>query len=340
MSVLSIKDFSVELPQGAGERPILSNVNLHVDAGETVGLVGESGSGKSVTSRSVLGLLPSGSLTTGEVRVDGEDVLTMGAKKLRRLRSQTAAMIFQDPTASINPMRRIGDFLTEGARVNLGLSRKQAEAKAIDLLDAVGIRDAAHTLRRYPHEFSGGMLQRVMIAGALMSDPRLLLADEPTTALDVTTQAEVVAILLRLASERQAGLLFVTHNLELAAAVCDRIYVMYAGQVVETQTADSLFTSPRHPYTSGLLASTPTLTGREGRLSVIPGRPLSLAESPQGCLFAPRCPFAEPECEQARQTLRPVALDVEVACRRAEHIAHALREQVSDQSHLPKGTVA
>ena len=173
-----------------------------------------------------------------------------------------------------------------------------------------------------------------------MSEPRLLLADEPTTALDVTTQAEVVSILLRLASERRAGLLFVTHNLELAAAVCDRIYVMYAGQVVETQAANSLFTSPRHPYTSGLLASTPSLTGREGRLSVIPGRPLSLAEAPHGCLFAPRCPFVEPECEQARQTLQPVGVDVEVACRRAEHIAGALQEQVSGQSHLRKWPVS
>jgi oligopeptide/dipeptide ABC transporter ATP-binding protein len=331
MSVLEVKDLSIALPAGRSERPILSDVSLHVGEGETVGLVGESGSGKSVTSRSALGLLPPGAVTSGQVRVMGSDVLTMNAKELRAHRSSTASMVFQDPTASINPMRRLGDFLTEGARVTLGMSKQAAEAKAIELLEAVGIRNPRSALRSHPHQFSGGMLQRVMIAAALLPDPRLILADEPTTALDVTTQAEVVSILLRLARERRVGLLFVTHNLELAAAVCDRIYVMYAGQVVETQTADNLFTSPRHPYTAGLLASTPTLAG-QGRLDAIPGRPLSLSEAPGGCLFAPRCSFVQPECEQSRPPLRTVEPGVQAACRRSPEIAPALQELVTKAS--------
>ncbi len=330
MNVLDVLGLTVALPAGRGERPILSGVSLHIGEGETVGLVGESGSGKSVTARSALGLLPPGAVTQGEVRVMGADVLTMGTKELRRLRSRTASMVFQDPTASINPMRRLGDFLTEGARLSSGTSRQAAEGRAIELLEAVGIRDPERALRSHPHQFSGGMLQRVMIAAALMPDPRLILADEPTTALDVTTQAEVVSILLRLARERQVGLLFVTHNLELAAAVCDRVYVMYAGQVVETQSADRLFTRPRHPYTAGLLASTPTLAG-QGRLDAIPGRPLSLSEAPHGCRFAPRCAFVERACEETPQHLQPLEPGVEVACRRSPEIAADLQRRVTGQ---------
>ncbi|MFC5184493.1 ABC transporter ATP-binding protein [Actinomadura harenae] len=317
-TLLEIDDLTVRLASGAA-RPVLDGVALRVARGESVGLVGESGSGKSVTSRAALGLLPAGATATGTVRVAGDDVLTMSAARLRELRRREVAMVFQDPRASINPVRRIGDFVTEGLRAG-GTPARAARATAEELLEAVGITDPRRALRRFPHEFSGGMLQRVMIAGALAGGPRLLLADEPTTALDVTTQAEVIAILTRLQAERGTGLLFVTHDLDLAAAVCDRIYVMYAGRIVEEQTAEGLFARPRHPYTAGLLAATPRMGSGEPPRGV-PGRPVSLAENPEGCAFAARCRLAAPECAAERPALRLVD-GVSVACHRAEEPIH------------------
>ncbi|MFF5209293.1 ABC transporter ATP-binding protein [Streptosporangium sp. NPDC000396] len=316
MAILEIKDLSIRLPDGHAARPILDSVSLRVDRGETVGLVGESGSGKSVACRSVLGLLPERSRADGEVNVAGTNVLTASRAQLRRLRSHQVSMIFQDPRASLNPMRRIGDFLTEGLRA-AGVPSAAAGTRAEELLEAVGIRDPRGALRRYPHQFSGGMLQRVVIAGALAGEPELLLADEPTTALDVTTQAEVISILTRLQAERGTGLLFVTHDLELAAAICDRIYVMYAGRIVEAQPATRLFENPRHPYTAGLLASTPRLEPGAAPPRPIPGQPLSLAEAPSGCAFAARCPLAEPQCSAQTPTLREYG-DGLAACLRAD----------------------
>ena len=319
MTLLAVEALSVSLPAGQAARPILDGVSLEVRRGETVGLVGESGSGKSVTARAALGLLPGGATASGQVRVDGEDVLAMDPAALRTLRSRTAAMVFQDPRASVNPARRIGDFLTEGLRTNLGVAAGEARARVVGLLDEVGLREPEALLRRYPHELSGGMLQRVMIAGALAGDPTLRLADEPTTALDVTTQAEVVAILMRLRAEHDLGLLFVTHDLELAAALCDRIYVMYAGRVVESQPADALFRRPLHPYTAGLLASTPSLApGRA--LRAIPGRPLGLDEAVSGCPFAPRCPHADERTRRERPELEPLD-GGRVACWHARELA-------------------
>lgn len=282
--MLEIEDLSVRLAPGKAARPILDGVSLRVAQGETVGLVGESGSGKSVTCRAVLGLLPGGSAAGGSLRFDGDDVLSMPAARLREHRRRDVAMIFQDPLASINPMRRIGDHVTEGMRAS-GVPREEALARAEGLLESVGIRDPRAALRSYPHEFSGGMLQRVMIAGALAGEPRLLLADEPTTALDVTTQAEVISILTGLRTERSMAMLFVTHDLELAAAICDRVCVMYAGRIVEVQPAEALFARPRHPYTRGLLTATPRLDG--GRPHGVPGRPVSLSDLVTGCAFAP-----------------------------------------------------
>jgi peptide/nickel transport system ATP-binding protein len=265
----------------------------------------------------VLGLLPERATTSGLVRVDGADVLAMPPAKLRELRLRRAAMVFQDPRASINPLRRIGDFLTEGLRAG-GVPPAQARDRAVELLESVGIDQPAAALRRYPHEYSGGMLQRVMIAAAVAGEPGLLLADEPTTALDVTTQAEVISILTGLQARLGMGMLFVTHNLELAAAVCDRIYVMYAGRVVEAQTADGLFDSPMHPYTRGLIAATPSVESDRLPRGVA-GRPLSLAEAPVGCSFAARCPHAAAVCGQTEPELRPVG-GVPVACHRAEEL--------------------
>ncbi|WP_306336738.1 ABC transporter ATP-binding protein [Streptomyces sp. KL118A] len=313
--ILDIQGLRITLPGTA--RPVLDGVDLTVAAGETVALVGESGSGKTLTSRSALRLLPPGAVTEGAVRVHGDDVLTMDATRLRALRTGTAAMVFQDPRAALNPLRRIGDFLTEGVRTT---HHADATARATELLDAVGL-DAA-VLRKYPGQVSGGMLQRVMIAAALMGDPALLLADEPTTALDVTTQAEVVALLLRLRERFGTGLLFVTHDLDLAAAISDRVYVMYAGRIAEHGPAEALFARPRHPYTAALLASTPRLETAGGRLKAIDGQPPDLRTALGGCAFAARCPLATEACDQEAPAPRsaPGAPDHLAACHHSDRL--------------------
>ncbi|MFF7776987.1 ABC transporter ATP-binding protein [Streptomyces tanashiensis] len=291
---LDVQGLRITLPGTA--RPVLDGVDLHVGAGETVALVGESGSGKTLTSRSALNLLPPGAVVEGAVRVRGEDVLTMNTDQLRALRTGTVSMIFQDPRAALNPLRRIGDFLVESVTLTGSMSRADATARATELLRAVGLDDSA--LRKYPGQVSGGMLQRVMIAAALMGDPALVLADEPTTALDVTTQAEVIALLAELRARFGTGLLFVTHDLDLAAAISDRVYVMYAGRIAESGPAEDLFARPRHPYTSALLASTPRLEAPRGRLTAIDGQPPDLRQELVGCPFAARCHLATEVCDQ------------------------------------------
>ncbi len=324
MALLEIDGLSVRLPAGAA-RPLVDGVSLTVGDGEVVGLVGESGSGKSVTARAVIGLRPGGALVGGRIRVGDVDVLDASAERLRALRTREVSMIFQDPRAGINPMRRIGDFMTESLRRNEGWDADRAMARAEELLTAVAMPDPRRHLRQHPHELSGGMLQRVMIAAALATDPRLLLCDEPTTALDVTTQAEILSILSGLQADRGLGVLFITHDLDLAAAICDRVYVMYAGRIVESAAADALFAEPRHPYTSGLLTSTPDLDGAHERLLPIPGQSLSLLESPAGCSFAPRCSYAQPgRCDGRTPELTAVGAGREVACVRAAEVATML----------------
>ncbi|MFE5240896.1 MULTISPECIES: ABC transporter ATP-binding protein [unclassified Streptomyces] len=311
--LLDIENLTVQLPGTA--RPVLTDVTLRVAAGEVVGLVGESGSGKSTTARAAISALPGDAAVSGSVRVDGTDVLALRGEALRAHRARTVAMVHQDPRSALNPVRRIGDFLVERL-AGTGTDRKAARARAVELLDAVGLPDPERRVRQRPHELSGGMLQRVVIAGALAAEPGLLLADEATSALDVTTQAEILALLRTLRAERSLGLLFITHDLHLAAAYCDRVYVMYAGRVVEEQSAGALFDGPRHPYTKGLLACSPTL-GEDGReIRPIPGRPPSLADTFGGCEFAGRCPDAEADCAIWRP--EPVALDGggAAACRR------------------------
>ncbi|MFE3654139.1 ABC transporter ATP-binding protein [Streptomyces sp. NPDC059152] len=300
--VLDIRGLRLRLPRTV--RPVLDGVDLTVAAGETVALVGESGSGKTLTSRSVLRLLPTGATAEGRVEVAGADVLAMTSRQLRALRTGTAAMIFQDPRAAINPLRRIGDFLTESLRLNTGMPAAEADRRAAEMLDAVGLAPAL--LRRYPNQVSGGMLQRVMIAAALMGEPALLLADEATTALDVISQAEVVDLLAELRARFGTGLLFVTHDLGLAAAISDRVCVMYAGRIVESGPADALFARPRHPYTSALLAATPRLDAPNGRLAAIEGQPPDLQMELTGCPFAPRCAFATGICAEQAPGERPV----------------------------------
>ncbi|AXE76613.1 ABC transporter ATP-binding protein [Streptomyces atratus] len=315
---LAIQGLRITLPGTA--RPVLDGVDLHVAAGETVALVGESGSGKTLTSRSALNLLPPGATVEGAVRVGGQDVLTMNADQLRALRTSTVAMIFQDPRAAINPLRRIGDFLVESVTLAGGTSRADATARATELLQAVGLDESA--LHKYPGQVSGGTLQRVMIAAALMGDPALLLADEPTTALDVTTQAEVIALLAELRERFGTGLLFVTHDLDLAAAISDRVYVMYAGRIAESGPAQALFAQPRHPYTSALLASTPRLEAPVGRLAAIDGQPPDLRQELHGCPFAARCPLATEVCDQRTpEPLRAPGLpDHRAACHHTDRL--------------------
>ncbi|QYH35086.1 ABC transporter ATP-binding protein [Salinibacterium sp. M195] len=272
MTLLEISGLTLDLP--GGER-LLHGITLSVDEGETVALVGESGSGKSLTAQSVLGLLPARSVVTGTVLVDGDNVPTMNPKQLLGLRRSTAAMVFQDPRAGINPMRTIGDHLTEALRLGEGWSAGRARERAIEMLTAVQMpRPEAH-LRQYPHELSGGMLQRVMIAGALAGSPRLLVCDEPTTALDVTTQAQILQVLIEQRQARSMGMLFITHDLNLAASLCERVYVMRDGRVEEEGSARQIFRHPSTAYTRRLVAATPTIniTGDEPRVSTELVRP-------------------------------------------------------------------
>jgi oligopeptide/dipeptide ABC transporter ATP-binding protein len=296
--LLDVQGLSVQLPVRGSMRTVLDDISLAIRPGEALGLVGESGSGKSMTARAIGRLLPKGAQTEGTVRFRGRDVGALAGAELRGFRGQVA-MIFQDPRAHVNPVRRIGDFMTEALRANQGVRAAEARRRAAGMLAQVGIDDGARRLRQYPHELSGGMLQRVMIAAALLTEPLLLLADEPTTALDVTTQAEVMAILDDLRREFGLAMLFITHDLELAAAICDRTAVMYAGQVVEIRASALLHDDPLHPYTAALAAARPDIAQTRARLRAIPGRPLSAFEAPPGqCAFAPRCPHAAVGCRE------------------------------------------
>jgi oligopeptide/dipeptide ABC transporter ATP-binding protein len=325
--LLHVRDLTVHLPLGDEMREVISGSTLEIAAGEAMGLVGESGSGKSMTARAIARLLPQGAQVSGEVTFDGVDVLSLSGADLRAHRSKVA-VVFQDPRAHINPVRRIEDFMTESLRTLDDVPRAEAVRRAARGLEEVGIDDPDKRLRQYPHELSGGMLQRVMIATALLSEPRLLLADECTTALDVTTQSEVMAILDELRRERGLSMLFITHDLELAGAVCDRTSVMYAGQVVETRAADQLHADPLHPYSAALVHARPDISSMAHRLVAIPGRPVSAFEAPSGCRFAPRCPHALDSCRELEQSMTEVDAG-RVRCDRARQLRGELLEEVT-----------
>lgn len=297
--LLELDDLTVRLDVGGAKRAVLRDVSFEVRPGESLGLVGESGSGKSMTARAIGRLLPRGAEVEGTIRFCGREVGLLSGADLRKYRSQVA-MIFQDPRAHINPVRRIGDFMTEALRTNSAVPAGEARQRAAEMLGQVGIDNGHRRLRQFPHQLSGGMLQRVMIAAALLTEPRLLLADEPTTALDVTTQAEVMAILDDLRRQFGLAMVFITHDLELAAAICDRTVVMYAGQIVEVSTSARLHEDPLHPYTAALAAARPDIAQKAARLRAIPGRPLSAFEvRADECAFAPRCGYARDICRSA-----------------------------------------
>jgi peptide/nickel transport system ATP-binding protein len=306
--VLAVRDLVVSFATPRGAARVVDGVSWSVAAGETLAVVGESGSGKSVSALAVLGLLPSrGTTVTGSVEFDGRDLLTASAADLRAVRGAGIAMVFQDPTAALNPLLTLGRQLTEGMQVHLGLSRRAANARAAELLAAVGLPDPAGKLRAHPHELSGGQQQRVLIAMALACDPKVLLADEPTTALDVTVQAQLLELVAELRQRLGIAVVWISHDLGVVAGLADRIAVMYAGQIVEEGPTRALFDDPRHPYTRALLAARPLLGEVRETLTAIPGRPPDPTDRPAGCVFRARCPVAaDPRCDTERPPLSDV----------------------------------
>jgi oligopeptide transport system ATP-binding protein len=290
--LLDVRDLHVEFRTRDGVAKAVNGVDYSVSAGETLAVLGESGSGKSVTAQAVMGILdtPPGFVTSGEVRFRGRDLLRMTAKERRRVRGARMAMIFQDALSALNPVLTVGEQLGEMFRVHRGLSRKESREKAVELMERVRIPAARERVKSYPHQFSGGMRQRVMIAMALALEPDLIIADEPTTALDVTVQAQVMDLLAELQREYRMGLILITHDLGVVADVADRIAVMYAGRIVETSPVHDIYRAPAHPYTQGLLESIPRLDRKGRELYAIKGLPPSLLNIPSGCPFHPRCP--------------------------------------------------
>ena len=298
--MLEVNGLTVSFATDGGVVSAVDGVSFGLDRGEILAIVGESGSGKSVTAQTLLGLTRAPNATIGgSVRFDGIDLNDLDDDGWRSIRGERIAMIFQDPMTSLNPVYRIGDQLTEMIRAHRDVSKKEARDLAVELLKSVGIPNPERRVRDYPHEFSGGMRQRVMIAMALSLDPDVLIADEPTTALDVTVQAQILALLARLNEERSLAVVLITHDLGVVAEVADRVAVMYAGQIVEQATLDELFYDPQHPYTWGLLGSLPRLDQpNPERLAQIAGAPPSLTDVPTGCRFAPRCPHVFEKCAE------------------------------------------
>ncbi|EFE67314.1 ABC transporter ATP-binding protein [Streptomyces viridosporus] len=296
--LLEVRDLHVEFRTRDGVAKAVDGVDCAVDAGETLAVLGESGSGKSVTAQAVMGILdtPPGRITGGEVLFRGRDLLKLKEEERRRVRGAEMAMIFQDALSSLNPVLPVGDQLGEMFVVHRGMSRKAARAKAVELMDRVRIPAARERVGQYPHQFSGGMRQRIMIAMALALEPALIIADEPTTALDVTVQAQVMELLAELRREYRMGLVLITHDLGVVADVADRIAVMYAGRIVETAPVHDLYKAPAHPYTRGLLDSVPRLDLKGRELRAIKGLPPNLTAVPPGCAFHPRCPLARDVC--------------------------------------------
>ncbi len=317
-AVLKLRDFRVTFPTLFGDVQAVRGLDLDVGAGELVGIVGESGSGKSVTFLAMMGLLPKNTRIEGSAVVSDKELVGVAPKVLNRVRGRQVAMIFQDPLSALNPVHRIGDQIVEMIRSHQDVTNKQAWERSVELLDLVGIPQPRDRASQYPHEFSGGMRQRVMIAMAIANDPEVLIADEPTTALDVTVQAQILDLLQRIRREMKTAIVLITHDLGVVARIADRVQVMYAGRVAERGHVMSIFDHPSHPYTRGLLSSLPAL-GTE-RLSPIPGSPPNMLSPPSGCAFRTRCGSAIPACAEGLPELVPFG-DLETACIRAEELA-------------------
>jgi len=314
--LLVVDGLEVRFWTSRGHVHAVNGVSFDIAPGETLGIVGESGCGKSVTSLALLGILPrAGRITAGSARFAGRELTTMSDSELRRIRGSQIAMIFQDPMTSLNPVLTIGRQLREPLETHLGLDKKGALDRARELLEQVGIPNARARLGDYPHQFSGGMRQRAMIAMALACEPKLLIADEPTTALDVTIQAQILDLLRALVAERDTALIMITHDLGVVAGICERVEVMYAGTFVESGAAEQIFGSPRHPYTLGLLESVPRLdTQRTAALNPIPGMPRNMLSAPKSCPFAPRCRFRQLHCDEELPLLEELEPGHAAAC--------------------------
>ncbi len=318
--LLEVRDLVTCFEADGGEIAAVDGVSLHVDAGETLGIVGESGSGKSVTSLSIMRLLPkpAGYIRSGDISFEGEALRDKSEADMRRVRGRRIAMIYQEPMTSLNPVFTVGQQIMEAIELHLGLSRRDARARAIDMLRLVGIPAPEDRIDDYPHHMSGGMRQRVMIAMALSCEPKLLIADEPTTALDATVQAQILELLRKLKRELGMSIMLITHDLGVVAETCDRVVVMYGGKIVEEGDVRSIFRKPLHPYTEGLLASIPRIDETRERLHVIPGIVPNPRDRGAGCRFASRCAYVMDECRARLPELRQIATGRNVACFLAE----------------------
>src|SRR5947199_5180939 len=310
MALLDVKDLKTYFRTDDGIVKAVDGVSFSVEKGRTLGIVGESGSGKSVTCLTIMGLnAKRNTITTGEAIFKDQDLLGMSMRRLRQIRGNDIAMIFQDPMTSLNPVHKIGNQLTEAVLLHQDVTKKQARAQALELLKAVGIPRAERRVDDYPHQFSGGMRQRVMIAMALINDPDLLIADEPTTALDVTTQAQILSLIEKLQEEFGSAVIMITHDLGVVAEIADDVVVMYAAEVAEKGHVTQIFKKPPHPYTWGLMGSLPRLDADVERLVQIQGQPPSMLRPPSGCRFHPRCPYVMPICKEVDPALAPVSDD-------------------------------
>jgi peptide/nickel transport system ATP-binding protein len=336
--VLSVRDLRVTFPSEVGRVAAVRGVDFDLYPGRTLGIVGESGSGKSVTSLAVIGLLPDHAAVSGSVRLAGRELLGRDDRELSAIRGKRISMIFQDPLSSLTPIFTVGDQIVEALRIHQDIPKEAARRRAVELLDLVGIPNPAERVRAFPHEFSGGMRQRVVIAMAIANNPEVIIADEPTTALDVTVQAQILEVLKLAQAETGASLILITHDLGVVAEVADDVIVMYAGRVMESGPLEPIFYRNHHPYTEGLLRSLPAYGGERARLQPISGQPPSLINLPGGCPFHPRCPYVMDKCRTQVPALDPV--DGNNQHRSACWLPHKMEERVALRARVLGEAVA